>query len=41
MFLKPQQIFILDLIYTQIVKDRAERAAESKRRTALAVAHLR
>ena len=38
---KMAQIFILDLIYTQIVKDRAERAAESKRRTALAVAHLR
>ena len=33
--------FILDLIYTQIVKNRAGRAAESKRRTALAVAHLR
>ncbi len=38
---KMAQIFILDLIYTQIVKNRAERAAESKRRTALAVAHLR
>lgn len=38
---KMAQIFILDLIYTQIVKERAEQAAECKRKTALAIHQLR
>ena len=38
---KMAQSFILDLLYTQIVKQRADLAAENKQRTALAMRRLR